>query len=153
MKSTVYSQFVAGEDLASIKPAIERLSKSGVRSILDYAVEKDVKKEEEVVMETRHKDPLQVEAYPTDPSTKSQFKPRRVKAVKPVTQSSARTHFYAGEEQCEENVKFFKSCIKMAADANASDKSRDPFAAIKLTGLGRVEFLVRLWENGVCVYV
>ena len=143
MKSSVYGQFVAGEDLTSIKPSIERLRESGVRSILDYAVEKDVKKEEEVVMETRHKDPFQVDAYPTDPHTKSQFKPHRVKAVKPVTQSSARTHFYTGEEQCEENVKFFKSCIKMAANAN-SDKSRDPFAAIKLTGLGRVEFLVRL---------
>ena len=142
MKKSVYGQFVAGEDLSSIRPAIDHLSKSGVHSILDYAVEEDVGKEEEVVMETRHTDPSHVDKYPTDEHTKSQFKPRCVKAVKPVTQSSARTHFYAGEQKCEENLEHFKSCIKMAADVNASDGGRDPFAAIKLTGLGRVEFLV-----------
>lgn len=142
MKSSVYGQFVAGEDLSSIRPAIARLKQSGVQSILDYAVEKDVGKEEEVVMETRHKDPAQLDLYPTDTHTRSQFKPHLVKAVKPVTQSSARTHFYTGEQQCEDNVEHFKSCIKMAAEANAADQDRDPFAAIKLTGLGRVEFLV-----------
>ena len=43
MKATVYGQFVAGEDLFTIKPTIAKLRKSGVRSILDYAVEEDVK--------------------------------------------------------------------------------------------------------------
>jgi len=42
MKATVYGQFVAGEDLSTIKPYIAKLKNSGVRSILDYAVEEDV---------------------------------------------------------------------------------------------------------------
>lgn len=42
MKATVYGQFVAGEDLFTIKPYIAKLKNSGVRSILDYAVEEDV---------------------------------------------------------------------------------------------------------------
>lgn len=53
MKATVYGQFVAGEDVASIRPRIQRLRALGVRSILDYAVEEDITKEREVVMETR----------------------------------------------------------------------------------------------------
>ena len=54
MRATVYGQFVAGEDLTEIKPAIARLKASGVKSILDYAVEEDITKKKEVVMETRY---------------------------------------------------------------------------------------------------
>lgn len=143
MKKTVYSQFVAGEDLASIKPAIQRLRKSGVRSILDYAVEEDLDKGQDVVMEVRHTDPAHLNSYPSQFSTTPQFRPRPVKGMKSTTKSSALTHFYAGEERCEENVRHFRSCIETAAKANAPNKQEDAFAAIKLTGLGRVEFLVR----------
>ena len=53
MKSTVYGQFVAGEDVPTIRPLLQRLKGLGVRSILDYAVEEDVSEEKEVVMEMR----------------------------------------------------------------------------------------------------
>ena len=53
MKATFYGQFVAGEDLSAIKPIISRLKQAGIRSILDYAVEEDIPKRKEVVMETR----------------------------------------------------------------------------------------------------
>ena len=42
MKKGLFGQFVAGEDLDSVRPVIERQRRSGVRSILDYAVEEDI---------------------------------------------------------------------------------------------------------------
>lgn len=144
MKKTVYGQFVAGEDLPAIKPKIRHLRASGVRSILDYAVEEDLGKEQEVVMEVRQTaDSAKLDQYPTQHYTNPQFKPSRVKGDKPTTRSSALTHFYAGEQRCEDNVAHFKSCIETASRANESSELKDAFAAIKLTGLGRVEFLVR----------
>lgn len=142
MKKTIYGQFVAEENLSTIKPMIERLRKSGVRCILDYAVEADIGQEQEVVMEMRQTDPSHLNTYPTVLTTKPQFMPHRVNAVKPITQSSARTYLYAGEAVCEENVKHFMSCIEMAASTSVPYQQGDSFAAIKLTGLGRVEFLV-----------
>lgn len=148
MKKTVYGQFVAGEDLPAIRPVIRHLRESGVRSILDYAVEEDLGKEQEVVMEVRqtipaHTDPSYVikdAEFSSDP----RFKPSKIKGSKPTRESTARTHFYAGEERCEENVKHFMSCIETAARANEQNVQKDAFAAIKLTGLGRVEFLVNV---------
>ncbi len=53
MKATIYGQFVAGENLDEIKPAISQLRRNGVRAILDYAVEDDITKKKDVVMEAR----------------------------------------------------------------------------------------------------
>ena len=56
MKKTIYGQFVAGEDVPTIRPKIQRMKKLGVHSILDYAVEEDVSEstsDKEVVLETR----------------------------------------------------------------------------------------------------
>ena len=53
MKATVYGQFVAGEDLETLKPVMKQLQDQNIRSILDYAVEDDVENEEEVYMEMR----------------------------------------------------------------------------------------------------
>lgn len=52
MKWTIYGQFVAGEDLKTLQPAMKELRSRGVRSILDYAVEDDVQNSE-VYMEVR----------------------------------------------------------------------------------------------------
>lgn len=41
-KATAYAHFVAGADLAEIRPAVQRLERHGVKSILDYSVEADV---------------------------------------------------------------------------------------------------------------
>lgn len=148
MKKTVYGLFVAGEDLPAIQPKMRHLRESGVRSILDYAVEQDLGKEQQVVMEVRqtipgHLDPSQL-ARDSEFSSDPRFKPSKVKGSKPTRESTARTHFYVGEEHCEENVAHFKSCIDMASRANQPNLHKDAFAAIKLTGLGRVEFLVSL---------
>lgn len=48
MKMTFYGHFVAGENEASIQPLIMRLKKYGVKSILDYSVEKDIQEDEAV---------------------------------------------------------------------------------------------------------
>lgn len=146
MKKTVYGQFVAGEDLPAIRPMIRHLRESGVRSILDYAVEDDLGKAQEVVMEVRQTIPTHMEPSSlmesSEFSSDPRFKPSKVKASKPTRESTARTHFYAGEEHCEENVQHFKSCIETASRANEPNTQKDAFAAIKLTGLGRVKFLV-----------
>lgn len=42
MKVTVYGQFVAGADQNEIQPLIQRYHRYGVKSILDYSVEKDI---------------------------------------------------------------------------------------------------------------
>lgn len=52
MKATVYGQFVAGENLETLKPTIKRLHSFGIKSILDYAVEDDVQSKD-VYMEVR----------------------------------------------------------------------------------------------------
>ena len=46
MKATFYGQFVAGQDVETIKPTAEHNRRFGVKSILDYSVEKDISKEE-----------------------------------------------------------------------------------------------------------
>lgn len=56
MKKTVYGQFVAGEDLDSLGPLIDKYRCSGVRSILDYAVEEDIgEKQEEMKNKLRYR--------------------------------------------------------------------------------------------------
>ncbi len=42
MRQTFFGHFCAGENNSAIKPVIDKLSESGVRSILDYAAEADV---------------------------------------------------------------------------------------------------------------
>jgi len=46
MKATFYGHFVAGEDVARIRPLVQRNMSFGVKSILDYSVEKDISREE-----------------------------------------------------------------------------------------------------------
>lgn len=46
MKATFYGHFVAGEDQEKIKPLVTRNRLFGVKSILDYSVEKDMSSED-----------------------------------------------------------------------------------------------------------
>lgn len=46
MKATFYGHFVAGEDAQRILPLVKRNMSFGVKSILDYSVEKDLSREE-----------------------------------------------------------------------------------------------------------
>lgn len=134
MKKTVYGQFVGGESIHSLKPTISRLSQAGINSILDYAVEEDIPDAQTVVMETRH-----VEEQPFAEDTEhTQYRPV-ISRGETTKKASARTYFYTGDDRCEQNKKNFLSCIHTAAQVTETGQ---PFSAIKLTGLGRVEFLV-----------
>lgn len=46
MKSTFYGQFVGGECVNRVRPVVDRNILFGVKSILDYSVEKDLSREE-----------------------------------------------------------------------------------------------------------
>ena len=53
MKGTFYGQFVAGEDEVDIRPTVKHNRQYGVKSILDYSVEKDISREEAQQAEMR----------------------------------------------------------------------------------------------------
>lgn len=136
MKKTVYGQFVAGEDKETIKPTINRLTESGIGSILDYAVEEDLDTSEAITLE--------MESCTGDDGISGKdvafqvhedYGDRRVGVV------SARTYFYKDEVNCDKYMEHFLYCIQAAG--GASDRG---FAAIKLTALGRPQFLLQFSE-------
>ena len=145
-KRTFYSQFVGGEDLESLKAVIGRLRQSGVSAILDYAVEEDVADTQPVVMETRKRNGTTPDSpiHTADPH----FSPSLTKG-KTTKLASARTYFYQDDVRCQQTMEHFISCIQMAAKV-AESGNGNAFAAVKLTGLGRVEFLVS--ENSPLVF-
>ena len=141
-KRTFYSQFVGGEDLAALQSVIARLRQSGVSAILDYAVEEDVGDQQQVVMEVRKRNVSSGSSEGFSTATDPQFSLSLTQG-KATKLASARTYFYQDDLRCQQNVKHFLSCIRMASDV-AKSSNGDAFAAVKLTGLGKVEFLVRL---------
>uniref|UniRef100_A0A8C4HY33 Proline dehydrogenase n=1 Tax=Dicentrarchus labrax TaxID=13489 RepID=A0A8C4HY33_DICLA len=54
---------------------------------------------------------------------------------------SARTYFYADESKCDNQMETFINCIKASGGASA-----DGFSAIKMTALGRPQFLLQFSE-------
>ncbi|KAL5016145.1 hypothetical protein ScPMuIL_005734 [Solemya velum] len=141
MRSTFYGHFVAGEDIEEIRPVITKNRMFGVKSILDYSVEKDISTEEATEAEMRgcvtsdgkhHVSHLQLPnrrflAY-------RQFADRRENVV------SARTYFYEDENQCDENMHtILKSIDSVSACTDGSG-----FAAVKLTALGRPQLLLQM---------
>ncbi|TNM91957.1 hypothetical protein fugu_018969 [Takifugu bimaculatus] len=54
---------------------------------------------------------------------------------------SARTYFYADEAKCDTQMETFLNCIKASGGASA-----DGFSAIKMTALGRPQFLLQFSE-------
>lgn len=140
MKMTVYGHFVAGEDKDKIKPLVRRMDEVGVGSILDYAVEEDLEKSDAVQIEMESCASDIEEDYSSHPQqykfqAHEQFGDRREGVV------SARTYFYKDEEGCDKNMDHFLYCIEAAGGA-----SRNGFAAIKLTALGRPQFLLQFSE-------
>nr|XP_033810327.1 proline dehydrogenase 1, mitochondrial-like isoform X1 [Geotrypetes seraphini] len=141
MKMTFYGQFVAGENQESIKSVIRRNRAFGVGSILDYCVEEDLTKEEaekkDVVSCTAEAEREQMGAdhrekkYQIHPG----FGDRRGDVV------SARTYFYADEAKCDQHMEIFLKCIEATGGS-----SEDGFSAIKLTALGRPQFLLQFSE-------
>ncbi|KAI4886379.1 hypothetical protein NFI96_017696 [Prochilodus magdalenae] len=162
MKMTFYGQFVAGEDQDSIKPLIEKNRAFGVGSVLDYSVEEDLTQEEAEKKEmdscvseaekeshdSRYKDYTRGYSHNhvtgccagTDHREKKykahrQFGDRRGGVI------SARTYFYADEAKCDSHMETFIKCIKASAGSSV-----DGFSAIKMTALGRPQFLLQFSE-------
>ncbi|VDP82224.1 unnamed protein product [Echinostoma caproni] len=138
MKSTFYGHFVAGEDNVSIKPVVGRIRKYGVKSILDYSVERDIDESEavnkvkkglaEVVCEPNVRPDAATKKY----QTSLQFADRSKQVV------GARTYFYESEYQCDKNMETFLQCI----DSVSHSTEKEGFAAIKVTALGRPQLLL-----------
>uniref|UniRef100_A0A673VFM7 Proline dehydrogenase n=1 Tax=Suricata suricatta TaxID=37032 RepID=A0A673VFM7_SURSU len=138
MKMTFYGQFVAGEDQESIRPLIQHNRAYGVGSILDYGVEEDLSPEEAERKEMEScTSAVEREGSGTSKREK-QYQAHRAFGDRRDGVISARTYFYANEAKCDSHMETFLRCIE--ASGKASD---DGFSAIKLTALGRPQFLLQ----------
>ncbi|XP_058474085.1 proline dehydrogenase 1, mitochondrial [Solea solea] len=141
MKMTFYGQFVAGEDHESIKPLIRKNQAFGVGAVLDYSVEEDLTQEE---AEKKEMDACVSEAEKESPDAhqrESKYKAHRQFGDRRGGVISARTYFYADEAKCDTQMETFIKCIKASGGASV-----DGFSAIKLTALGRPQFLLQFSE-------
>ncbi|MXQ97582.1 hypothetical protein E5288_WYG019102 [Bos mutus] len=148
MKMTFYGQFVAGEDQESIRPLIQHNRAFGVGSILDYGVEEDLTPEEAERTEmdgcSSGRGHVQGRglrlAHPPPGVSKreKQFQAHRAFGDRRDGVTSARTYFYASEAKCDSHMETFLHCIEASGGA-----SEDGFSAIKLTALGRPQFLLQ----------
>ncbi|XP_018652488.1 putative proline oxidase [Schistosoma mansoni] len=140
MKMTFYGHFVAGENEASIQPLIMRLKKYGVKSILDYSVEKDIQEDEAVqIVKKSLSEVLQTPEKRPEAATKQyQISIRFADRTKQVV--GARSYFYKSEYQCDRNMETFMKCI----DVSSKYGEDRGFTAIKLTALGRPQLLQQM---------
>ncbi|XP_053727089.1 proline dehydrogenase 1, mitochondrial-like [Synchiropus splendidus] len=122
MKMTFYGQFVAGEDHKAIRPLIEKNQAFGVGSVLDYSVEEDISEEEAT-------ESLEINGNVHDSNEKT--KPR----------GGTGAYFHSDEAKCDHHMETFIKCIKAS-----SGSSMDGFSAIKMTALGRPQFLLQFSE-------
>ncbi|XP_070845728.1 proline dehydrogenase 1, mitochondrial [Chaetodon trifascialis] len=141
MKMTFYGQFVAGEDHNAIKPLIQKNQAFGVGAVLDYSVEEDLTQEE---AEKKEMDSCVSEAEKESPDAdhrEKKYKAHRQFGDRRGGVISARTYFYADESKCDNQMETFINCIKASGGA-----STDGFSAIKMTALGRPQFLLQFSE-------
>ncbi|KAM6900962.1 proline dehydrogenase 1, mitochondrial [Lycodopsis pacificus] len=141
MKMTFYGQFVAGEDHNSIKPLIKKNQAFGVGAVLDYSVEEDLTQEE---AEKKEMDACVSEAEKESPAAdhrEKKYKAHRQFGDRRGGVTGARTYFYADESKCDNQMETFINCIRASGGA-----STDGFSAIKMTALGRPQFLLQFSE-------
>ncbi|XP_004607544.2 proline dehydrogenase 1, mitochondrial isoform X1 [Sorex araneus] len=138
MKLTFYGQFVAGEDQESIRPLIQHNRAFGVGSILDYGVEEDLSSEEAERQELESSTSVVEKEGCGTSNREKQYQAHRTFGDRRDGVISARTYFYANEAKCDSHMEIFLRCIE--ASAGACD---DGFSAIKLTALGRPQFLLQ----------
>ncbi|XP_057687716.1 proline dehydrogenase 1, mitochondrial [Corythoichthys intestinalis] len=122
MKMTFYGQFVAGEDHKAIRPLIQKNLAFGVGSVLDYSVEEDISQEEEP----------QTAMYSSESSAEKGEHNKD-------TLGGPQAYFYADESKCDQHMETFIKCIQASGGS-----SMDGFSAIKMTALGRPQFLLHL---------
>eukprot|EP00073_Rattus_norvegicus_P010184 NP_001129250.1 proline dehydrogenase, mitochondrial [Rattus norvegicus] len=138
MKMTFYGHFVAGEDQESIRPLIRHNKAFGVGFILDYGVEEDLSPEE---AERKEMESCTSEAERDGSGANKREKQYQVHPAFGDRRDgviSARTYFYASEAKCDNYMENLLQCIE--ASGGASDGG---FSAIKLTALGRPQFLLQ----------
>lgn len=140
MKITFYGQFVAGEDHESIRPLIQKNRAYGVGAVLDYSVEEDLLQEEAERKE------IEWGTFASEESPGADHKEMRFTAHRSFgdgreSVANARTYFYADETKCDQHMETFLKCIKAAGGS-----SEDGFSAIKMTALGRPQFLLQFSE-------
>uniref|UniRef100_A0A4W5Q0X5 Proline dehydrogenase n=1 Tax=Hucho hucho TaxID=62062 RepID=A0A4W5Q0X5_9TELE len=141
MKMTFYGQFVAGEDHKSIKSLIQKNRAFGVGSVLDYSVEEDLTEEDAVTKEmdscvsATEKEGMGMDHREKQYKAHQQFGDRRGGVT------GARTYFYADEAKCDQHMETFLKCIKASGGSSV-----DGFSAIKMTALGRPQFLLQFSE-------
>ncbi|KAM4634525.1 proline dehydrogenase 1, mitochondrial isoform 2-T2 [Polymixia lowei] len=140
MKMTFYGQFVAGEDHNSIKPLIQKNQAFGVGAVLDYSVEEDLTQEE---AEKKEMDSCVSEAEKESPDVgrEKKYKAHRQFGDRRGGVISARTYFYADEAKCDNQMETFINCIRASGGS-----STDGFSAVKMTALGRPQFLLQFSE-------
>ncbi|XP_056677346.1 proline dehydrogenase 1, mitochondrial [Monodelphis domestica] len=141
MKMTFYGQFVGGEDQEAIKPLIRHNEAFGVGSILDYSVEEDLSPEE---AKKKEMDSCMADAEKDGGGASNrakQFRAHRGFGDRRDGVISARTYFYANEAKCDQHTDTFLRCIEATGGAAANG-----FSAIKLTALGRPQFLLQFSE-------
>ncbi|XP_073917207.1 proline dehydrogenase 1, mitochondrial isoform X2 [Castor canadensis] len=135
MKMTFYGQFVAGEDQESIRPLIQHNKTFGVGCILDYGVEEDLNlvrtKLESCTSE------VQRDGSGTSKSEK-QYEDHVVFGDCRDDVICARINVYANEAKCDSNMETLLFSIEALGAV-----SDDNFLAIKLTTLGRPQFLLQ----------
>uniref|UniRef100_A0A8B9HHQ1 Proline dehydrogenase n=1 Tax=Astyanax mexicanus TaxID=7994 RepID=A0A8B9HHQ1_ASTMX len=119
MKMTFYGQFVAGEDHQSIRPLIQKNMQFGVGAVLDYSF----------IVSRKYTGGCSG----ANPDSKKFRSDHQDGATGP--------YFYSDEAKCDQNVETFMKCIKAS-----SGSSEDGFTAIKMTALGRPQFLVQFSE-------
>uniref|UniRef100_A0A673YUF2 Proline dehydrogenase n=1 Tax=Salmo trutta TaxID=8032 RepID=A0A673YUF2_SALTR len=141
MKLTFYGQFVAGEDHKSIKSLIQKNRAFGVGSVLDYSVEEDLTQEDAVTKEmdscvsATEKEGMSMDHREKQYKAHQQFGDRRGGVT------GARTYFYSDEAKCDQHMETFLKCIKASGGSSV-----DGFSAIKMTALGRPQFLLQFSE-------
>ncbi|KAI4569106.1 hypothetical protein MJG53_014724 [Ovis ammon polii x Ovis aries] len=143
MKMTFYGQFVAGEDQESIRPLIQRNKAFGVGSILDYGVEEDLTPEEAERTEMEFCSSALERDGRGVSKRENQFQAHRASGDRRDGVTRARTYFCASEAKCDSHMETFLRCIEASGGA-----SEDGFSAIKLTALGRPQFLVNVRTPG-----
>ncbi|XP_074015790.1 proline dehydrogenase 1, mitochondrial [Numenius arquata] len=141
MKMTFYGQFVAGEDQEAIKPLIRRNQAFGVGAVLDYSVEEDLSAEEAERKELDSCTSAAEKEMGGAEQREKKYRAHRGFGDRRGGVISARTYFYADEAKCDQHMETFLGCI----DAS-SGSSEDGFSAIKLTALGRPQFLLQFSE-------
>ncbi|XP_045889989.1 proline dehydrogenase 1, mitochondrial [Micropterus dolomieu] len=141
MKMTFYGQFVAGEDHVAIRPLIQKNQAFGVGSVLDYSVEEDISPNE---AEQKEMDSCasaaEIESIGEDHRDKKHKEKKQFgDSRRGVT--GAHTYFYTDEAKCDQHMETFIKCIKASGGS-----SMGGFSAIKMTALGRPQFLLQFSE-------